>query len=138
MRRDTVATATSALLLGGAVVLWQDLFFFSKVVYLPAWTASLPSPIYTPAYLAFLCLLPAALASSTLSAAVRATVVAVGIAPLPALVLYASNAQSSGLELWANVLFNYAWVLGFHCALPAAVLLVVRSIGRAVKERADG
>jgi hypothetical protein len=133
MRRDTAATITSALLLGGSVLHWQSLFLFSKVVYLPAWTAYLPSPIYTPAYLAFLCLLPATLASSTLRAAFRAVVIAVLSAPLPALALYAANGQPWRLELWANVLFNYVWVLGFHCAVPAAILLVARSVGRVVK-----
>lgn len=138
MRRDTIATATSLLLMCGSVALWRDLFFFSKVVYLPPWTASLPGPIYTPMYLAFLCLLPSALLTSSLSAAVRATAVVVALAPLPALALYFAGAQSSGVGLWIDILFNYAWVIGVHCALPAVILFVARAIGRAMKERADG
>jgi hypothetical protein len=125
-------------LLATAVLIWRDLFFFDKVVYLPAWTASLPSPIDTPRYLAFLCLLPAALLTSTLPAAIRAVAWALLLAPLPVLVVYLVNDPSTGADLWFNTAFHYAWVVGFHCLAPALLLLVARAVARAVKGRVGG
>jgi hypothetical protein len=59
MRLNNFATYTSAALLATSIFIWRDLFFFSKTAHLPAWTAVLPSPINTPLYLAFFCLLAA-------------------------------------------------------------------------------
>lgn len=80
--RDGVATWASALLLGGAMLAWRDLFFFAKAVYIPAWAEGLPGQLHLPAYMAFLCLLPASFATLTLPAAIRATVSAVCVARL--------------------------------------------------------
>ncbi len=124
--RDGVATWASALLLGGAMLAWRDLFFFAKAVYIPAWAEGLPGQLHLPAYMAFLCLLPASFATLKLPAAIRATVSAVCVAPLPALALHTFVQAASGLDWRGNVLFNYVWAIGFHCALPAALLLVVR------------
>ena len=126
MRRDLITTSFSAVLLAVSILVWRDMYFFSKVVYLPTWTASLPSPINTPAYLAVLCLLPAAFISSTRGAAVRAVAWAVLVAPLPALGVYATSTSTSGVNLVLNTVFNYGWVVGFNGRVPALVLLARR------------
>ena len=138
MRRDLIATSSSVMLLAVSVLVWRDLYFFSKVIYLPTWTASLPGPINTPAYLATLCLLPAAFISSTRGAAARAVAWAVLVAPLPALGVYAISTSTSGVDLVLNSVFNYGWVVGFHCLFPALVLVALRVAASAIKERADG
>jgi hypothetical protein len=138
MRRDHVAILTSLLLLAVAIVVWRDLFLFSKVLHLPAWTSSLPDPINTPAYLAALCLMPAAFISSTLPAAVRAATWSVLGAPLPALGLAAIGDSIRDVDVLLNSLFNYAWIVGFHCLVPAVALLAVRVAARVIKERAGG
>ena len=138
MRRDHIATITSAALLSTTIVIWRDLFFFSKVAYLPAWTASLPSPIDTPRYLAFLCLMPAALFTSSLSAAFRSVAWALLLGPLPALIVYLASGTATGLNSWFNAAFNYAWVIGFECLAPALVLLASRAVAHTVKGRVGG
>ena len=138
MRRDLITTSFSAVLLAVSILVWRDLYFFSKVVYLPTWTANLPSPINTPAYLAVLCLLPAAFISSTRGAAVRAVAWAVLVAPLPALGVYATSTSTTGVNLVLNTVFNYGWVVGFNCLVPALVLLGLRVAASAIKERTDG
>jgi hypothetical protein len=138
MRRDPITTCFSAVLLATSILVWRDLYFFSKVVYLPTWTANLPSPINTPAYLAVLCLLPAAFISSTRGAAIRAVIWAVLVAPLPALGVYATSTSSSGINLVLNTVFNYGWVIGFNCLVPALVLLGLRVAASSIKERTDG
>lgn len=137
MRRDLITTSLSVALLAVSVLVWRDLYFFSKVVYLPTWTAGLPSPINAPAYVAALCLLPAAFISSTPGAAVRAVAWAVVVAPLPALGVYATSASSFGVNLVLNTVFNYGWIVGFNCLVPALVLLGLRVAASAIKERID-
>lgn len=138
MRRDLIATITSTALLAAAVVTWRELFFFSKAVHLPTWTTNLPSPIDTPRYLAFLCLLPAALFASTLSAAIRAIAWAVLLAPLPALVAYLASGSATGPDRWLNAAFNYAWVIGFNCLVSALILVAARALVLAAKRCIGG
>lgn len=138
MRRDHIAIITGAAMLATSVIVWHDLFLFSKVVRLPGWAASLPSPINTPRYLAFLCLLPGAFFTSTLSAAIRAVAWTVLFAPLPALVVYLASAAATGAVLWFNAAFNYAWVVGWHCLAPALAVLTTRAVARGIKRRVAG
>ena len=138
MRRDLITTSFSAVLLAASILVWRDMYLFSKVVHLPTWTASLPSPINTPAYLAVLCLLPAAFISSTRGSAVRAVALAVLVAPLPAIGVYATSTSTSGVNLVLNTVFNYGWVVGFNCLLPALVLLGLRVAASVIKERTYG
>lgn len=138
MHRNRVATITSAALLAAMVLIWRDLFFFAKVVFLPAWTASLPSPIDTPRYLAFLGLLPAAFFTSSLFAAVRAVAWALLVAPLPALVVYLAGETTTGADPWFNAAFHYVWIVAFHGLAPALLLLAARAAACAVKRRVAG
>jgi len=138
MPRHHLATIASAALLSVSVFVWRDLFFFSKVAHLPAWTAILPIPINTPAYLAFACLIPAAFIPSTASGAARALAWAIAFSPLPALIMYIASTVTSGTDLWLNAAFNYAWVVGFHCFLPALGLFAVRALAAAIKGRVGG
>ena len=139
MHRDAITTAISALLLCGAMLLWQDLFLFSKVVHLPSWTDHLPRPINTAAYLAFVCLMPVALATTTLVRAVCAQTLVLVVAPLPAVALYAASREpGSNFELLANTSFQYLWMVGFHCLVPAVILLAVRFVARTVRRVVSG
>lgn len=136
--KTMVVTTISALLLSCTMVLWQDLFLFAKSIHLPTWAKSLPSPVFAPSYLAFLCLIPAALFSPTLSTALRAVLITLCVSPLPALMLYANQPRwSLRHDLWVNLLFNYVWMIGFFCLLPAIVLLLARFIWQVVKQAVE-
>lgn len=132
MRRDLIAICSSVVLLAVSVLVWRDLYFFSKTVHLPAWTASLPDPIHTPAYLAVVCLLPAAFISSTLRSAARALAIAVLVAPLPALGVYVIS-KPAGADLLMNTVGNYGFIICYHCFLPASGLLALRVAANSVK-----
>ncbi len=138
MRRHHLAIVSSAALLSVSIFVWRDLFFFSKIVHLPTWTAMLPSPVNTPAYIAFVCLVPAAFIPSTPSGAARALAWAVVFAPLPALIVYITRTMTSDPGSWLNAAFNYAWVVGFHCFLPALGLLAFRALAAVIKGRVGG
>jgi len=128
LTRNQYAAIASTLLLAAAMTIWSDLFAFSKAVHLPAWTKHLPNPINTPAYLAFVCLAPAALVPITPVSAGLAVIRCLLIAPLPALIGYALNPIYQDQYLFWNLIFNYLWMILFHCLIPALLLLSVRAV----------
>lgn len=128
MTRNNIAFLTSTILLSAAMVIWVDLFTFSKVVYLPAWTRVLPIPIMVPAYIAFFCLIPATFLADTLASTRVAIAKSVLLSPLAAIAIYALNPSHQNRFLFANTLFNYVWIVLFHFLLPALLLVGTRSI----------
>lgn len=127
MNRNRLALIASTFLLSAAMFIWADLFNFSKVVYLPAWTKVLPAPINVPAYLAFTCLVPAAFVADSLRSACLAVAQSVLLSPLAAIVAYALNPIHQDKYLLANSLFNYVFIVLFHCLIPALLLVGVRA-----------
>jgi hypothetical protein len=127
MKRSQAASIASTLLLSAAIVIWIDLFAFSKTVHLPAWTSVLPMPMMTPAYLAFICLIPAAVVASSLKNACVAVTKSVLLSPLAAMAAYALNPAYQDRFLPINLLFNYVWIVLFNCLLPAMLLVGARA-----------
>ena len=128
MNRNHTAFVASTLLLSAAMVIWVDLFTFSKVVYLPAWAKVLHTPIMAPAYLAFVCLIPAVFVASSLENARLAVIKSVLLSPVAAIAAYALNPAYQDRFLPMNVLFNYVWIVLFHCFLPALLLVGARAV----------
>lgn len=126
--RNLFALASSLAALAAAMLAWPELFLFGKVVMLPAWAEALPSPVNTGAYLAFLCLIPAALLTDTFANAARATAAAVAVAPLFAVASWAFDPMHHDGSLGTNLAFHYLWVVVFSLLVPAAILLVVRKL----------
>lgn len=126
INRNQLSMLASILLLSAAMVIWVDLFIFSKVIFLPDWADALPRPVDAPSFLAFLCLLPAALIASTIRYAVRGVVVSVVVAPLFAVATFALDPIHQNSFIVANVLFHYVWIILFHCAIPSMLLLSLR------------
>jgi hypothetical protein len=128
MTRNNIAFLASTFFLSVAMVIWVDLFTFSKVVYLPAWAKVLPIPIMVPAYIAFLCLIPATIIANTLASTRVAIAKSVLLSPLAAIAIYALNPSHQNRFLFANALFNYVWIVLFHFLLPALLLIGARTI----------
>ncbi len=120
------------------MVIWADIFNFSKTVYLPEWTKLLPSPINAPAYLTLLCLIPAALASTSVQRAAQGVAASVFVAPLFAVAAYALNPIHQNAYLFANALFSYGWIVLFHCVAPAFFLLAIRASTHYIRGRKHG
>lgn len=138
MNRDRISTLTSLALLAAAMVIWADIFNFSKTVYLPEWTKRLLSPMNAPAYLTLLCLIPAAFVSTSVQRAVQSVAASVFIAPLFAIAAYALNPIHQNTYLLANALFSYGWIVLFHCAIPAFLLLALRVGAHRIQAKRHG
>ena len=128
MTRNNIALFASTLLLSAAMVTWVDLFTFSKVVYLPAWAKVLPIPIMVPAYITFVCLIPVTFIANSLASARVAIAKSVLLSPLAVIAIYALNPSHQNRFLFANAFFNYAFIVLYHCLLPALLLVGVRSV----------
>lgn len=126
MNRNQLALSISIIALSTAMLVWVELFVFSKVVYLPGWTHILPWPMFAPSFLACICLLPAAFGTDSLASSRKAITVSVLIPPIAAVAAYSLNPLYQDRFLPANALFNYFWVIGFHCLAPALILYSVR------------
>ena len=120
------------------MVIWGDLFRWSKVVYLPEWAKALPAPLMLPSYLTFVCLLPAAFASDSLTFASAAVSKSVLLAPFAAVIAFALNSPHQDASLLLNALFHYVWIVLFFCALPAILVLLVRAAVAASLRRIHG
>lgn len=118
----------SLLSLSFVMLIWRDLFFFSKFIDLPAWAYYLPNPVSAPAYLSALSLLPATFIPSGLKAASKAIILSLGLSPILGLIFAALelSTKTSFAEVVLNSIFNYIWAVGFHCALPAIILIALK------------
>jgi len=128
LNRNQLALGISIVALSVAMVVWVDLFIFSKVVHLPQWADALPLPILAPSFLVFFCLIPAAFGPDSFKSACHAIIFSLLVCPIAAVISYAVNPLYQDWFLPANALFNYFWVIGFHCLVPAMLLLAVRAI----------
>jgi hypothetical protein len=138
MNRNHIAFLTSTFLLSAVMVIWLDLFTFSKEIYLPAWANVLPIPIMVPAYFAFFCLTPAAFIANTPASARIAIAKSVLLSPLAAIAIYAFNPSHQNSFLLSNALYNYVWIVLFHCLLPALLLVGARTVFHYVLKRKHG
>ncbi len=140
MNRNLFATISSSLVLSAAMVVWTDLFIFLKGVQLqlPAWTESLPNPIYAPTYLVLMCLMPAAFVPNTLANALVAILTSVLLSSLVAITAYALNPTYQGNYLLANMFFNYWWIILFHCAVPSLLLVATRIAAHYIRNKIHG
>jgi hypothetical protein len=111
-----------------AMVYWSNIFLFAKTVLLPSWAESLPSPIDAPKCVAFVCLIPALLYTSTLAKAAKNIAAIVLIASIFPVLIYIFKTNSQDIHLLFNVAFQYIWVIGWNCLLPALALLGIRAM----------
>lgn len=127
-KRGKLSAIVSTTLLAAAMVIWPEMFNYAKVVYFSAWTKLLPFSIDTPAYLALICLLPAAIAPARPADAQRAIAVAVLLAPVFATAVYATRFAAVERYFVTNTVFNYFWIVFVHCAIPALILMLMRAV----------
>ena len=125
MNRNRISTLASVALLSAVMVVWADLFYFSKEVHLPEWAKLLLSPISAPEYLTLLCLIPAAFFTTTTQRAVQSVIVSLFVAPLSTVALYALNHEN--MYIVQNVLFTYGFIILWHCTVPAILLIGARA-----------
>jgi len=137
-KRNLLAAFASLLPLAAAMLMWGDLFLWAKVLHIPDWLNALPAPLLFPAYLAFLCLLPAALLADELVAAGVAVALAVLVAPLFAVAAYALQARHQDGALLANMAFHYCWIVLFFCVVPALLVLLFRAALDWIRRRRAG
>jgi hypothetical protein len=129
--RTQVAVTLSVLILAMAILMWPDIFLFSRVYNRPSWfwLKWVPSLYTASDCIGLLGLIPAAILPPTLHLAGRALTTATFVVPVTAVLVFVGNnrASSSALQLISNALFNYAWVLGTTCLIPALLLFTLRA-----------
>lgn len=138
MKRNTTGFLLSLAALSIAVLVFGDIYLFSKVSIRPGWAGFLPHWLGVSDFIGLCCLAPAALLPERLRSVAAALAKCVALAPLPVLIMYSNDHAHSGL--WMNLLFNYGWV-GLQCLIPAAMWFVVRGLVdgvRALARRASG
>jgi len=138
MNRDRISMLTSLALLSATMVIWADIFNFSKIVHLPGWAEHLPNPINAPAYMTLLCLVPAALVSTSVQRAALGVAASIFIAPLFAVAAYLLNPIHQNAYFFVNALFSYAWIVLFHCAVPSLLLLAIRASAHYIRAKQSG
>ena len=139
MNRNRIAFSASLVTLSAAMVIWGDLFRWSKVTYLPEWAHALPASLMLPSYLTFVCLLPAALGTVSLANARAFVLKTVLVAPIAAVIAFAVSPQHQNAALLFNALFHYVWIVLFFCALPAILAILIRAaIAVALKRTLSG
>lgn len=138
MNRNRIAFFASLAALSAAMVIWGDLFRWSKVAYLPEWAKALPAPLMLPSYLTFVCLLPAAFGTDSLTSARAAVLKSVLLAPFAAVVAYALNPLHQDFSLIPNALFHYVWIVLFFCVLPAVFVVFIHAVIEFALKRKHG
>ncbi|WP_459720193.1 hypothetical protein [Sideroxyarcus sp. TK5] len=136
--RNRIAYFISLAALSAAMVIWGDLFRWSKVIHLPEWANALPEPLMLPAYITFVCLLPAALGADNMVSARSAVLSTVLIAPVVAVATYALEPLHQNAELLFNALFHYVWIVLFFCVLPAILVILIRVLIEFVLKQVHG
>ena len=133
MQRATFAAATSTMLLAGAIVLWPELFLFTKTLYAPAWARALPSVFLATPLLAVVCLSPVAVASPHPLSAIRWMLIPLLLAPLTGVVVYVATTSTRGAEFWGLAVTNYFYILVLHLLLPAIAVCFSCYLARTIK-----
>ncbi len=121
----------SLLFLGSLIVVRPEWFLFYKSASYPIWMIKyLPRTISLQSFLVFLALLPVVIAAIDFRRAAYAVLLVVSIAPVAALLVYVleSYHRQTVLNLVANLVFHYFWIVGFHLLMPTVFLLAARSI----------
>jgi hypothetical protein len=126
--RNNISLLISLLMLSLVMGIWSDLFLFSKTFNFPSWAKNFPWPVYIPSYLVFICLIPAALLSNSLSGLGRAIGVSGCVAPLVPLMIYVFSPSNQNKHIMANFFINYLWIVFVHCLLPALILFLIRAL----------
>ncbi|HHQ4574125.1 hypothetical protein [Aeromonas hydrophila] len=124
--RNHLSLATSIIILTAVMVIWPNLFLWSKFVHPPDWAEHLPAPVFTGSYVSFVCLIPAALGADNFSSAKRDLFVAVVVTPLFAVATYALNPEHQNEHLLFNVVFHYIWIILFCMLILAAILAAIK------------
>jgi len=125
MQRNRIAFLTSLIMLAVVMTLWQDMFLFAKLAPVPKWSYFLPYPFILTSDIVFICLLPAAFFSDSFRYACMAVLMCVLISPLvPVLILMITISYNP----LANGIGNYLFIIFFHCAFPAFLILFICAI----------
>lgn len=138
MKRNRISMLASTALLSIFMLVWADLYCFSKEVTLPEWAKFVPSPIHIPEYLTLLSLIPAAFFTTTVLRAVQSVIISVFVAPLFAVASHALNSvYPDSYLLVVNLLGHYGFIVVWHCTVPVILLLGIRW-GYQLRSKAHG
>ena len=126
MKKDYIALSISCILLSVFIYIYFDLFSFSKNINLPDWAMALPFPMSAPSLIVALSLIPALIIPNKLYSVFRVIVACLLISPIAGLINFSLIPAHQHNGLLYNILFNYFWIIFFHCLIPAVIIFSAR------------
>ena len=121
MQRNRIAFFASLIMLSFAMIICRDMFLFAKFIRLTEWSKSLPFLFKLPSVdMVIICLLPVALFTDSFSFAFASVVICVLLSPLVPVITWMTTISYHPL---VNGIYNYLFIVLFHCAFPALLVL---------------
>ncbi|MFO1389272.1 hypothetical protein [Cellvibrio sp.] len=126
MSRNYLAFGASAVILSFIVYIYFDFFSFSKTIFLPSWMLLFPFPMLVPSVIIGAALIPATFIPHSVRSVVWVLVASLSISPLAGLIHFALSPIHQHGGLIYNILFNYFWIILYHCFVPMLILFAIR------------
>jgi hypothetical protein len=124
----------SLLSLSALLVLFSDLYLFSKFVTIPPWIEQLPKPFsyfgfpgFTRVAI-FICLMPIAFAKEKLIKSSLLVLKTVVLSVIPVIITHSIEIipNFSDYRDWGNIPYQYLWIIVFHYLIPVlSVMLII-------------
>ncbi len=125
INRNRVAFFVSLIMLSVAMILWRDMFLFAKSAPVPKWSYFLPYPFILTSDIVFVCLLPVAFLVNRFRFACASVMMCVLLSPLVSVITWMTTISYTPL---LNGIYNYLFIILFHCVFPAFLVLIIRAI----------
>lgn len=125
---DARVTLISGVCLAMCMWQWPQGYLFSKVMVLPSWAEAVPHALYLPVFMVLMCLAPIIFYAPSLLRAMQNMAWVILLFSFIPLIFYLFKSEGNDQYLLYNLIFNYVWVVGWHC-LPAALFwLMLRGV----------
>jgi hypothetical protein len=125
MKQNRIAFFASLIMLSLAMIIWRDMFLFAKSAPVPRWSYFLPYPFILTSDIVFVCLLPVVFFTDSFRHACASVVICVLLSPLVPVITWMTTLSYTPL---VNGIYNYLFIILFHCAFPMLIVLSVRGI----------
>lgn len=125
--KNTITFVLSACLLTISIINWQELYLFSKIIYLPEWVKLLPSHFIASPIITILCLIPCALMTGNTTLTIKNTLLVCLLSPFTAVFFIFLTRTDSSFSVM-NFIYQYLYILLMSCLIPIIVLGLINYI----------
>ncbi len=125
MQRNRIAFFASLIMLSFVMIIWRDMFLFTKSAPVPKWSYFLPYPFILTSDIVFVCLLPVAFFPKSFRFKYASVLICVLLSPLIPVVTWMTTISYHPL---VNGIYNYLFIILFHCFFPVFFIVLIRTI----------